>query len=88
MQKVCNEHIRREFNSRRIYGPGRFVDLCDAKADELGHLCESVSREASELETVIASAVADGKVTPDELDAIVRRCRKIGTEAEEGRVQG
>jgi hypothetical protein len=81
----CARHLRATLLAHRIFGKVRFADLAEKEADKVGELCESVSREASELETVIASAVADGKVTPDELDAIVRRCRKIGHEVEEGR---
>jgi hypothetical protein len=81
----CAIKLREVLYSNRLWSKVRFADLAEDQAKQVGKLCEEVSRESQELETVIAAALADGKVTPEELDEIVKRLREIRDEAEEGR---
>ncbi|MBN1404164.1 MAG: hypothetical protein JW942_06850 [Opitutales bacterium] len=82
----CQRRLRAVLMTHRIFSKVRFVDCADESAGQIEEVCEEVVRDSATLETLVASAAADGVFTPDECDAIIAKVREIGTEAEEGRV--
>lgn len=83
----CSRILKSVLVEHRIFGKVRFAYLAEDQAKQVGTLCENISKETEELETVVANAASDGRFTPEECDTIISRLRKIVRHSDEGRIE-